>query len=76
MVVKMTVQELREALAAYPPNMPVTVDGYEGGHTEYLDIRKLRLVPAGKDVTWEGELTVPSNKKHGKPVLNIGRGER
>lgn len=37
----MTVQELIDRLKTYPPNLPVMVDGYEGG-CDYLDANDIR----------------------------------
>ena len=57
----MTVSELTQLLAAYPPDLRVVVNGYEEGYddleTHLVSVREIRL-DAGKKC-WEGRLSTP-----------------
>lgn len=41
----MNVRELRAALDEYPDDLPIAVDGYEGGFTENVHLRQVDVRP-------------------------------
>ena len=73
----MKVKELITELQKQDPGLTVTVDGYEGGVTEHIDIGviKVRLNANEEHYFGEHEL-VSGGYRRGVNVLNLGRGER
>jgi len=59
-------------------NVAVTVDGYEQGTTEYIEIHVGHAQENGfADNAWSGELSeCTANCTDAKMVLNLGRGSR
>ena len=59
-------------------NVAVTVDGYEQGTTEYIEIKVGHVQPSVfGDSSWAGELDeCTANCTDAKMVVNLGRGSR
>lgn len=82
---KFTVGQLIALLAQYPVDMPITVDGYEAGVTDFLRVMKFEVIKnAHKDVYYYGPHEVvydPTDEylsnafpNHTRmTVINIGR---
>ncbi len=72
----MTVKELIEMLEGFDPSLTVTVDGYEGGVTERIDIEPMLVVCNVNDESWMGEhedARYAYKSGPTKNVINIGR---
>lgn len=76
----MTIRQLIEKLKDYDQSLLVTVDGYEGGYTDDLNIRKIELklnYHDTKDTWWYGaheEWDEDDDQDiTPTPSLNIGR---
>ena len=48
----MTVEELIEKLAKFPPEMEVVVNGYEGGYTKLTEIEELKITNEPVNNAW------------------------
>ena len=78
----MTVRELIELLAAYPPELRVVVNGYEGGFDdvarERISVNRIELDRG--EHWWEGRHAAPRNEAGtGAPVVDalvLQRGSR
>ena len=51
----MRVEELIKRLSECDPNLLVVVSGYEGGETEVVSTKGIRLTPNSATGWWEGE---------------------
>lgn len=73
---KYTVKELADALSSFDPDLPVTLNGYEGGHTESVHIEVLTLsvnVNDGVDYYGEHDEPDPRYPTETRTFLNLGR---
>ena len=69
----MTVAELIEALAAFAPDLTVTVDGYEGGVTERIHFveRDVEENANSEGYYGEHEPLYPHESREGRNVKNV-----
>lgn len=62
----MTVRELIERLTTFPPELPVLLDGYEGGLTPAREVEAIRYVPDFHESGWMG----PHERAERVPEVN------
>ena len=66
----MNVKELRELLAHYPDDMPVMVDGYEGGLCD-LDADRIESAPVFTNVNRESYYGAHEKARPGETGWNV-----
>ncbi len=74
----MTVKDLQELLASFPPEMPVLVDGYEGGYDDIADeptVIEVVVKPNAPDYwgRYDYPHAYPETHESGQKVLLLSR---